>query len=388
MKLITDKNKICIVRKDIADEDRGGISFYYKGIIKELVKWGWDVTVITQLPFKNTEARVVNVPVENDYHESTKNVAKVLENIDVDIIEASNYKFELLEFLVRNKNKKNKPITIIRSEPSGVTCLFGNEYMYGEQTQSQLADYNLAVSKFAKNDTEKQYNIVNDQVIYLGVDLDRLFSIKQKEVIESGLILDETGIERKIEEIKIDKIIDKNKINIFWSGKPTHMKGYDYLENIIKQAPENFNFILNETPVSHTIKKGINGSTTLWDLKREDQISLWRKCDVTLLTSRVEGFSLVAAESLLLQKPLIANKQCDVIKEFPANKEIVFFNPNSIEDFIVSVKLAKEVKVKLSSKQLRFFDSKRLALETHYFYQKVLNFKELENSHYKKLMSA
>ena len=183
MELENNKNKVCIVRKDIADEDRGGISFYYKGIIKKLVDWGWDVTVVTQLPFTKTKARVINVPVEADYNTNTKNVRKVLESIQVDIVEASNYKFELLDYLLCNHTRSDRPITIVRSEPSGVTCMFGTEYIYGEQTQSELADYNIAVSKFAATDTEKQYNIKNDQVIYLGVDLDKLFTIKIRNIL-------------------------------------------------------------------------------------------------------------------------------------------------------------------------------------------------------------
>lgn len=374
-----NKNRICIVRKDIADVDRGGISFYYKGIIKELVNWGWDVTVITQLPFTNTKARVINVPIEEDFNKNPINVRKALESIDVDIIEASNYKYELVDYLIHNINNPNRPITLVRSEPSGVTCMFGNMYEQGEKLQSVLADYNIAVSKFAARDTEQRYGIKNDQVIYLGIDIERLFSIEEKQYIESGIILSEKGDEKTIDSLEIDSLVDKNKINIFWSGKPTYMKGYDYLQKIVEETSDRYNFILNDTPVLHTIKTINNKGKTLWNLSREDQINLWKRCDVTLLTSRVEGFSLIVGESMLLKKPLVVNTECETIKEFPTQEYIKYFDPNKIEDFINKIEAASKLKFELNEKQISFFDSRRLAIETHFFYKKVLSFKKLSS---------
>ena len=184
-------------------------------------------------------------------------------------------------------------------------------------------------------------------------------------------------MEQKINKTPIDQLIYNSKINIFWSGKPTYMKGYDYLQELVDKTSGKFNFILNETPVSHTIKTKYNNAVTVWNLSREDQVNLWKRCNVTLLTSRVEGFSLVAAESMLLKKALVVNTQCEIIREFPMQKEIMYFNPNSISDFISAVETADVIPFNLTEKQILFFDSKRLALETHYFYKKVLNLKRL-----------
>ena len=369
------RKSVCICRKDIADKDRGGISFYYKGIINELVSYGWEVYVITQLPYTNPKVKVINVPEEDDYYKHSINVYKILKDLQVNIIEASNYKFELYEYLKQTKKVKVKPITIARADPSGVTCLFGNEYIEGEQYQTQHVDYNIALSEFAKNDTQYHYNIKTKRVIYIGVDFDHLFGYTSVDSLNSGKYINNRK-EIRVRNLKIDKIAPKSKINIFWSGKPTYMKGYDYLEHLINDSPENFNFILNSTPVSRGIswsKKPAGKHTFIWGLDRADQISLWKNCNVTLLPSRVEGFSLVSAESLLLGIPLIANQQCQVVKEFPVEKEILYFNPTKIKDFIQTVELGMHVKVDLDEKQKWFFSSKRMALETHHFYMEVLD---------------
>ena len=365
--------KVAFVHKDIGDQEKGGISVSYKALINGFLDKGWDVYVVTQREFKNTSAKVINVPLEKDYNIHSKNVAKALNGIDVDIIEASNYKFELLEYLKNRKSRK--PKTVIRCNPSCVTLLFGTHYLNSEETQSQLADYNISVSNFTKQDIEHYYNGEKSQIIYEGVDLDNFFSMKNKNTLSTGFSSLGSDDCSQIKPAKLDEIIKKDKINIFWCGKPTPMKGYDYLEKIIANSPDNFRFVLNTTKIDIAMSWGKEyGSKCVfvWDLSREDQLSIWRRCDVTLVTSRVEGLSYVTVESLLLGKPVIANKQCTVLREFPTKESIHFFNPIKFIEFETLIKEHYQDKVQIDSSQMKFFDSKRLVEETEQLYSILL----------------
>lgn len=368
--------KVAFVHKDIGDQEKGGVSVSYKALIKGFLEKGWCVYVITQREFKNTSAKVIDVPFEKDCEIHSRNVAKVLNDIEVDIVEASNYKFELLEYLKTRKTKT--PKIVIRCNPSCVTLLFGTHYLNGEETQSQLADCNISVSDFTKHDIEHYYNVDESQVIYEGVDLDNFFSMQNKSTLSTGLSSLGSDDPSQIRPARLDEIISKDKINIFWCGKPTPMKGYDYLEKLIANSPDDFRFILNTTKIDISMSWGKEyGSKCVfvWDLAREDQLNIWRRCNVTLVTSRVEGLSYVTMESLLLGKPVIANQQCTILKEFPTKEYIHFFNPIQSMVFESLVRNHYLDEVEIDNSQMKFFDSKRLVEETEGLYSTLLESK-------------
>ena len=364
---------ICFVHKDIGDENRGGVCVSYKSLISGFLKLGWRVICITQRQYQKTEAQVINVPEEKDPYKHSKNIARIVTKIDADIVECSNYKFETLNYLKTRTRKK--PLVFVRCNPSSESFLFGSEYTSGEKEMCNLADGIIAISKFANEDISKIYGRSSDIIIYEGINIDELKTFKKKEFVNSGnYLIDEKHISLGNSQLPIDNVIKKNKINIFWCGKATLMKGFDYLEKIIMDAPINLNFVLNISPSAEVLswhKTTRNRCIFFSEPSKQDQINIWRHCDLTLITSRVEGFSLVAAESLLLRKPIVANRKCQVLREFPAGEQIYFFKFGD-RSIYTAIKKEKQWTISLNSKLRKFLDSRRTVAESNRFYLSFL----------------
>lgn len=306
---------ICFVHKDIGDIDRGGVCVLFKTIIDGLVDRGWDVSCITQQEFTNPKVRVIRLPGLDNPSVYSRMVSQTIDRLRPSIAECSNWKFELLDY----SNRKSRLTKIVvRADPSAVT-LFGNGSRSLTECEKELclnADKVIAVSNFSKRDVAEVYGIRRGvQVVYDGVDVERLKSF---------------GSSRRI-----SKFVKKGKINIFWCGKPTFMKGFDLLENIIKEAPSGINWILN---IGNSVDEvGLDKINTknvavLRNLSRKDQIGIWKKCDIFLSTSRVEGFGLALAEALALGLPAIVNKHCEVYREFKPNRAISYTNVEKAQE--------------------------------------------------------
>lgn len=313
-----NKKHICLVHKDIADISRGGISTLFKAVAKVLVRNGYKVTVITQQDFNDPSIEVVKLPVESDKDIHSRNVTKALEKITPDLAEASSWGWELLDYIKSPKNTKTK--TAIRMEPSSLTMFQEREFAKKENEQALLADYLSAVSNYAKSDVIDKYQIIKPiSVISNAIDQKGLKMLDVNESLNSGQIL-VNGEWEDLLDYPTSKIIDENLINAFWVGKPTRMKGFDILGNIVKVAPNNsMKFIVNVGWSKEYVKwpEEIKEKCVfIRGLERQDQVSIWSKADLFLNTSRWEGFGLVLLESATIGTPILANDACTVYHEF------------------------------------------------------------------------
>jgi D-inositol-3-phosphate glycosyltransferase len=317
---------ICFVHKDIGDIDRGGICVLFKTMIAGLVDRGWKVSCITQRKLSLPQVNTIVLPLIQDPILYSTEVSKTIGKINPDIVECSNWRFELLDY---SENKLRTAKIVVRSDPSATT-LFGHRLRGLVKFEKKLcvnADHVMAVSNFAKKDITKTYSISNVSVVYNGVDVSALGANNQN---------------------KIPKCIVSDKINVFWCGKPTRMKGFDLLKKIINRSPDNINWILNlGDSVSEISTRGLNSKnlTIVNKLARSDQISIWKNCDVFLSTSRIEGFGLALAEALALGLPAIVNKDCRVYREFMPSEAIKLLDPSIVSDVFMAVKDASNNKV-------------------------------------------
>jgi len=272
--------------------------------------------VITQNDFHFKGVRTIKAPYEKDKLKHSTNVSNLLHKINPDIVECSSWGYELLEY---SKIPSRKAKIVVRLEPTAKTLFNTMDYHAFEEELINRADLLIAVSEFAKHDCIDNYKTKKDiKVVLNGIDIEGLKEIESVNYLNSGLIREgNEWIEMK--NYPIENILNKDSINIFWVGKQTAMKGFDLLENIVKESPDKFNFIINLGWADEFIKWTTNYQnkcTFLKGLKREEQISLWRKADLLLNTSRFEGFGLVILESVANSIPVIANADCLVFNEY------------------------------------------------------------------------
>ena len=343
---------ICYVHKDIGNIERGGISTLFKTLAIGMRDAGWKVYCITQQELEIDGVETVTMEKERDPLVYSKKVSEVITKIKPDIAECSTWRFELLDYL-RSDNRYTK--IVVRCEPAA-EIFFDNmdQYSQSEKELCQKADHRTAVSEFAKHVIEDTYQVKVEQVIYNGIDSNKIRAMQQKSASIS---------------------ISNDKVNIFWCGKATKMKGYDCLEKIINASDlDKYNWIINlgNSPEEVVWSPETKDSVTfISNITKEEQISIWAKCDLSISTSRNEGFGLVVAESLALGVPVLLNQNCEVFSEFLPNDGVELFDPENMTQVF---KIIDEIKNRKSEDSYlpEKFDSKAMIESSIVAYNKLI----------------
>lgn len=361
---------ICFSHKDISTIDRGGICVLFKTMMRGLVKRGWKVYCITSQDFCMKGVTVYKTKSINDPLAYSQLVTKIINKLDPDIAECSTWRYELLDFS-RQKDRRAK--IVIRCDPSAGTLFpLASDLDKGESELCKKADLLLTISKFAKSDIESKYG-VKTHLVYNGVSKTN-FNKLNYENINSGVILDLIGqSERPLIKQSVDSLINKDKINIVWIGKPTLMKGFDYLEKIVEYAGEKINFIINLGYSSNQViwkKENMGKVTFIRGLEKSDQQLLMSKADGLLSTSRAEGFGLVISEALSLGLPVVLNSECAVFKEFSLIEAVYLVNVKDEQKTVKKLLSLKNKKVNYSRNPYKFTNKAMVEASCHY-YQKI-----------------
>lgn len=146
-------------------------------------------------------------------------------------------------------------------------------------------------------------------------------------------------------------------VNIFWIGKPTKMKGFHILENIVRDAPSNFNFVINTGYAPSEVKwDNINYErcTFIRGLTKADQHLLLKNSSLFLSTSTVEGFGISVAEALQMGLAVVLNSACDVYHEFLPNEGITLIDMEDTYTVLETIKEHRDRKVDYSRLSERF----------------------------------
>lgn len=164
---------------------------------------------------------------------------------------------------------------------------------------------------------QKSYNKI-DKIICVSNDskksVENLYpKFKNKIEVIYNPIPKEEIMERALE---IKDIYSDGKINIITVGRLNQQKGYDILlkahNQLLKEGLDYNLYILGEGGERKNLEKyikenNIEENTFLLGFK-ENPYPYIKQADIFVSSSRYEGYSLVVAEALCLEKPIIATK--------------------------------------------------------------------------------
>lgn len=181
-----------------------------------------------------------------------------------------------------------------------------------------------AVSKECKDKFIDLFRIKNVEVIYNPVD--------------NNMIL-----EKSLEETKL--INHNNKIKIVTVGRLEYEKGYDRLINIARRLKdERFEFEIYIIG-SGSLKDEFENKIRQYNLTEnvfllgylKNPYSIVRRSDLFVCSSRIEGFSTVVTEALVLGIPVVTTL-CGGMEELLGNNEYGIITENSEESLYTSIK--------------------------------------------------
>lgn len=154
---------------------------------------------------------------------------------------------------------------------------------------------------------------------------------------------------------KINFEFEKNKVNIITLGRLSQQKGYDILlqshNKLIKEGLDYNLIILGEGAKRNSLEKyikekNLENNTQLLGFK-ENPYPYLKKADIFISSSRYEGFSLVVAEAICLNKPIIATKCTGPLELLKKGKYGLMAEVENVED------LAEKMKKLILDKSLR-----------------------------------
>ncbi|MGL4876268.1 MAG: glycosyltransferase [Clostridium sp.] len=250
------------------------------------------------------------------------------------------------EIVSNSKNKYSKKIAWVHTD------LLKHRTMDIEKERKLYSKFDevICVSNHSKDSFLKLYPEYEDRtkVIYNIIDEEDVL-IKSKEKV----------------------VLKKDKIILVTVGRLINAKGYDLLLNAINNLKnKNIDFkllILGSGGQENVLKKYIEENKLQEYVEllgfKKNPYPYMRKADIFISSSRYEGFSLVVAEAMLLNKPIIAT-DCTGPKEILNDGQYGILVPvedvNSLENAMESLILDKdkrEVYSELSKRRKKIFNS-------------------------------
>ena len=180
------------------------------------------------------------------------------------------------------------------------------KYLTKIQRKVDWADRIVAISQFAKTETEK----------YMRLDG------KKVEVIYNGI--------ERIDLTPEKEPADIRKPYLFSIGEIKEKKNFHVLVEMMKKMPEYQLYIAgnNNTPYAQAIEKmlrekGVTNMHLIGKVSAEEKVWLYRHCEAFVFPSLFEGFGLPVVEAMLFRKPVICSHETSLVEI--GNKHVSFF---------------------------------------------------------------
>lgn len=364
---------ICYVHKDLSTVDRGGICYMLKTLASGMRNMGWKVYALTTKDLSLEGITTIKLPTINNYDDHNKKVSEIIHDLNPDIAECSTWRYELLDFAKSTRNKKTK--IVLRCDPPAGS-LFENvsELEKNESDLYQLSDARIAISQFAKRELTRKYGVKDVFLVYNGVEEVSIDDLNAISKLSSFEIIDYSkNISKIVYDGNIEDLLDNKLETVFWVGKPTKMKGFDYLEKIVEYGYRYYNFIINigfSQKDMEWSQENYERAKFIRSIPKNDQLALWRRSKMSISTSRSEGFGIVVSEALSIGLPVVLNSGCETFSEFTPNDAVTLADAADPKTFLDAMKKTK-AKVNVSRNPY-IFTQKVFVEKSNDIYRKLL----------------
>ncbi len=183
------------------------------------------------------------------------------------------------------------------------------------------------------------------------------FIINKFKIKNSKITVVPNGVDiKRFEQEKKDfikKELIKNKFTVLYVGQLIKIKGVDYLIDAVLELIKNsLNIILLIATYTHNseIEKRIKDNKLekniiiLKDLKEVDLITAYQNCDLFVLPSFTESFSIVLLEAMAAKKPVIATKIQGITSWVKDEYNGLLVNPGESKEIENAIKRIREDK--------------------------------------------
>ncbi|WP_280140877.1 glycosyltransferase family 4 protein [Nocardia vulneris] len=321
-----------MVHRDLHQRTRGGICTLYRALASSMATRGHRITLITQEapdPVVVEGVRVVTMPRTEDLVAHRAGVAKLLWQIEPDVIDCSTWEAETLTYLT--DLRPGRAPVLVRGEFSART-IGAPQLAHDERQLVRRADRVIAVSHYAARDLADAYDIAAPAVIYNGIDRRRFCPGPHRaptsglwvSLNDEGELIDPTPIRTLLESgrpVPPFTPDPRGRIRLVWVGKITPMKGWDLLEQIATQLRDTavITAVLGHSARYCPVTPKSAPITVLHDLDDTDMPTVYRSADWLLSTSRWEGFGLAIAEAIACGTPVLLPEHLGVAPELLAS---------------------------------------------------------------------
>lgn len=294
---------------------------------------------------------------------------------------------------------KKKYHRFILKHPSLINYIIKGEYELGigflEGTSTELlAFFNRVNKKIAWIHTDiekigKLYDKIN-KIVLVSEEVKKNFLKIYPEYVKKVMVIGNPIDKKEITYNALEKVIeiDRNeKINVVAVGRLKIEKGMDILleahNRLIKNNICHNLFILGEGSErekleNFILKNKLIETAFLLGFKKNPYPYLM-KADIVVIPSRVEGYSLVLAEALILGKAIIST-DCSGPKELLENgkygkiikKGSIVELENSLKKFILSKEIRKKYSI-LSLEKSKIFDINQVILKIEKLFEELSN---------------
>ena len=334
------KKKVLFVIESLAG---GGAEKILTTIIKNIDKTKFDITILTVVKtgiyVEEVEKCCRVISILPDYEKLKNSIAKLKYKIDYKKIYREDCQIVYSKYI---KEEYDVEIAFVEGFVTKLVAASPNKkskkyaWVHIDMLENNHADTNYNSIQEEIN-TYMNYNKIFTVSDYVGDIFVKKFGKEFKEkVMTQYNPVDSLEIEKKSKEKMNEEY--QAKIKLISIGRLVNQKGYDRLISVVKELKNKFDnfeiWVLGDGEKRKELEKYIEKYELedYFKLKgfKNNPYTYIKKADAFICSSRSEGFSTVATEALILDKPIFTT-DCSGMKELFGSNRCGIICENSTE---------------------------------------------------------
>jgi glycosyltransferase involved in cell wall biosynthesis len=205
-----------------------------------------------------------------------------------------------------------------------------------EQKSLRVADAVTCDCEYTRKKLEEIFGYSTSHIVYPGID-NTLFRPVDVRISEWNIPNDPTVV--------------------FFAGNLSTRKGADLLPSIMDRLGDEYTLLVASGQKQGSVL-GCKNIINLGDLRLNQLVAIYNRCDIFLTPSRLEGFGLSVAEAMACEKPVVATN-CSSLPELVADGKGGFLcRMDDVDDFAEKIRhLAADENLRL---EMGLFNRKRV----------------------------